>query len=101
MQRRHLLLLTVGAGTVVSLSGVGLWLGTGRGTPSLAAADPLTGLPNNLYEPLRNSVPPRPGEDAFDAIPWQTSLHAARIEAAKTGKPILLWEMDGHPLGCG
>ena len=22
-------------------------------------------------------------------------------DAAKEGKPILLWEMDGHPLGCG
>ncbi len=24
----------------------------------------------------------------------------ARKVAAKEGKPILLWEMDGHPLGC-
>ena len=25
----------------------------------------------------------------------------AITKAAKEGKPILLWEMDGHPLGCG
>jgi hypothetical protein len=29
-----------------------------------------------------------------------TSLWEARQKAAAAGKPILLWEMDGHPLGC-
>ena len=28
------------------------------------------------------------------------SLWQARERAAAEGKPILLWEMDGHPLGC-
>ena len=45
----------------------------------------------------------RPGEmeDVFASIPWETDLWAAREKAAAAGKPILLWEMDGHPLGCG
>ena len=47
------------------------------------------------------AVPPGLGEDAFAEIPWRTSLWEARQVAAKEGKPILLWEMDGHPLGCG
>jgi hypothetical protein len=47
------------------------------------------------------AVRPGPGEDAFAEIPWRTSLWEARQVAAKEGKPILLWEMDGHPLGCG
>ena len=50
---------------------------------------------------LLKEIRPQPGEDAFDTIPWQVSLWDARIKAAKEGKPILLWEMDGHPLGCG
>lgn len=50
---------------------------------------------------LLKEIRPQPGEDAFDAIPWQISLWDARVKAAKEGKPILLWEMDGHPLGCG
>jgi hypothetical protein len=29
-----------------------------------------------------------------------SSLWEARRKAAAEGKPILLWEMDGHPLGC-
>ena len=45
-------------------------------------------------------VKPAAGEDRWASIPWQTSLWEARQEAAKAGKPIVLWEMDGHPLGC-
>lgn len=41
----------------------------------------------------------QPGEESFDSIPWMTSLWEARIRAAKEGKPILLWEGNGHPLG--
>jgi hypothetical protein len=29
-----------------------------------------------------------------------SSLWEARKRAAAEGKPILLWEMDGNPLGC-
>ena len=31
---------------------------------------------------------------------WEIDLWKARQRAAKEGKPIFLWEMDGHPLGC-
>jgi hypothetical protein len=60
-----------------------------------------SGLAENETVALRKVVPPKPGEDLFDQIPWQTSIWEARVLAAKEGKPILLWEMDGHPLGCG
>ena len=50
---------------------------------------------------LRKVIRPAAGEDPFDTIPWQTDLWEARVAAAAAGKPILLWEMDGHPLGCG
>ncbi len=50
---------------------------------------------------LRAVIRPLDGEDPFDTIPWETSLWEARKKAAAAGKPILLWEMDGHPLGCG
>ena len=47
------------------------------------------------------TVRPVAGEDAYAQVPWLTSLWEARKKAAAEGKPILLWEMDGHPLGCG
>ena len=39
-------------------------------------------------------------EQPWQQIPWGTNLWKARQQAAAEGKPILLWEMDGHPLGC-
>lgn len=43
---------------------------------------------------------PTPQESEWLEIPWRTDLWAARHEAAEAGKPIYLWQMDGHPLGC-
>lgn len=33
-------------------------------------------------------------------IPWRIALLDAQKTAAKQGKPIFIWAMDGHPLGC-
>jgi hypothetical protein len=62
-----------------------------------AAADP---IPPARVAELRGLIRPDADEDRWASIPWRTSLWAARQEAARDGKPILLWEMDGHPLGC-
>ncbi len=35
-----------------------------------------------------------------DQIDWHTDLWEARQLAGKVGKPIFIWEMDGHPMGC-
>ncbi|MDA1265338.1 MAG: hypothetical protein O2816_09705 [Planctomycetota bacterium] len=51
-------------------------------------------------EAVKTLVLPAESEDPWAALPWRTSLWQARLDAAAEGKPILLWEMDGHPLGC-
>lgn len=33
-------------------------------------------------------------------IPWKTSVLDAQQTAAQQAKPIFIWAMDGHPLGC-
>jgi hypothetical protein len=71
------------------------------GPATAPAAAPEPALPASEVASLLEQVRPRPGEDLFATVPWQTSLWEARRQAAKDGKPILLWEMDGHPLGCG
>lgn len=38
--------------------------------------------------------------DAWRKIPWMISLLNAQQQAAKDQKPIFIWAMDGHPLGC-
>jgi hypothetical protein len=61
------------------------------------AAESLT---SEQAERLRELIKPSGKEDRWSSIPWRTSLWQARQQAAREGKPLLLWEMDGHPLGC-
>jgi hypothetical protein len=77
-----------------------LWLaclGLGLTAAPAAAADP---VPPDQFDKLHALIQPKPSEEAWLLIPWRTDLTAARREAAAAGKPLLLWEMDGHPLGC-
>ena len=42
-----------------------------------------------------------PAEDVtWRRIPWRIELLAAQREAAQQNKPLFVWAMDGHPLGC-
>ena len=49
---------------------------------------------------LVKEILPKEEEKAWQEIDWKVDLWEARKEAAGWGKPIYLWEMDGHPLGC-
>src|SRR5688500_5461105 len=69
------------------------WLTAVPGAP---AAEPIR--PEQLAK-VQALIKPDRGEDAWATIPWLTDLWQARQVAARQGKPILLWEMDGHPLG--
>jgi hypothetical protein len=60
-----------------------------------AAAEPVKPEQFNKLQQLI-----KPDAEKWEQIPWQTSLWQARQQAAAQGKPILLWEMDGNPLGC-
>ena len=64
------------------------------------SAAPREGLDPKQFDRLRGLIKPDADEDKWEQIPWLTSLWEARRQAAAKGKPILLWEMDGHPLGC-
>jgi hypothetical protein len=70
------------------------WLGLSW---SATAAEPIA---PDQFDKVLALIKPAQGEDPWATIPWQTDLWQARKLAAKQGKPILLWEMDGHPLGC-
>ncbi|MEZ6121898.1 MAG: hypothetical protein R3C49_01840 [Planctomycetaceae bacterium] len=34
------------------------------------------------------------------SIPWRATVLSAQQAAAQQQKPIFIWAMDGHPLGC-
>jgi hypothetical protein len=84
MPRRRYVLLAVFAASITAV----------RAEPPAALTDAETAA-------VLKTVRPAAGEDAYAQVPWLTSLWEARTKAAAAGKPILLWEMDGHPLGCG
>lgn len=46
------------------------------------------------------SVRPTGAEEKWLTIAWRTNLMHARKEAQDRGKPLFLWVMNGHPLGC-
>ena len=41
-----------------------------------------------------------PEKTGWRSIPWKTSLLEAQRIGARQRKPLFIWAMDGHPLGC-
>jgi hypothetical protein len=67
-------------------------------TSSIEAAPPK--IAPAEFQSLHRLMQAAPEEQKWQQIPWRTNLWQARVDAAAAGKPIYLWEMDGHPLGC-
>lgn len=51
------------------------------------------------FERLHRLLQPT-GEEVWRTIPWETSMIKAQARAASEQKPLFIWAMDGHPLGC-
>ncbi len=51
------------------------------------------------FAKLNKSVCQEPDE-TWRTIPWKTDLLEAQRTAVAESKPIFIWAMDGHPLGC-
>ena len=66
---------------------------------ALAAGQP-SASDQAQFTKLLAVIKPSEQSEKWQQIPWSSSLWEARKQAAREGKPILLWEMDGHPLGC-
>jgi hypothetical protein len=57
-------------------------------------------LNDESFAGLRDAIRPRASEQSYLEIPWRESFVTALNEARETDRPILLWAMNGHPLGC-
>ncbi len=73
--------------------------------PCKLGESPVPGLAVKALDPaqfaaLHREVAPRGEGERWAEIPWQTDLTEARQKAAREKKPLLMWIMDGHPLGC-
>jgi hypothetical protein len=60
----------------------------------------VTKLPAAQFNALHAAVAPRGESERWKEIPWESDLWTAKQRAAREGKPLLMWVMDGNPLGC-
>jgi hypothetical protein len=60
----------------------------------------LSGEDPDDFKTLHALIQPQGRELAWKQVPWLSDLWEARRLACESGRPIFLWEMDGHPLGC-
>jgi hypothetical protein len=47
----------------------------------------------------RDAILPAAEELGWRAVPWRPELGDALAEADRVQQPVLLWAMNGHPLG--
>ena len=69
---------------------------------SLAADTALTELPltEETYFAWRDHILPAETDLGWQRIPWLTTFQAGILDANERDLPLLLWTMNGHPLGC-
>jgi hypothetical protein len=54
----------------------------------------------NTYNMWREFIKPTSQELAWAKIPWRSTFYDGLIDSDHEKKPLLLWVMNGHPLGC-
>jgi hypothetical protein len=69
-------------------------------TPDVPPAKVKVELNDQNYTQWRKHILPDTGELAWQQIPWATTFKDGIVAADAAGKPLLLWTMNGHPLGC-
>src|SRR3954447_3778569 len=69
-------------------------------TPDVPPAKAKVELNDQNYAAWRKHILPDTGELAWQQIPWATTFKDGIAAADVAGKPLLLWTMNGHPLGC-
>jgi hypothetical protein len=87
--RGHLLVLGL-----VGLSPAGCVAAAQTSTPGT-----LTPTAQN-FAAWREFILPDARETSWRTIGWRPTAEAGFREAQRLGRPVLLWTMNGHPLGC-
>jgi len=64
-----------------------------------AATVTAQGLSAEKFQQLHEQLQPS-AEEIWRTIPWRIDLVDAQRESVNEDKPIFIWAMDGHPLGC-
>lgn len=64
---------------------------------AVARAEELNDL---TFDAWVDRIAPSTEELKWREIPWRGVFADAVVEAQEAGKPLLVWAMNGHPLGC-
>lgn len=67
--------------------------------PSMPADEEVSALTDADVASLVEELSPAPNRK-WREIPWDLSLTNGQAMAAESKKPLFVWAMDGHPLGC-
>ena len=78
------------------LAALALLAGAAGGCAGSRAAPP----DEASFEAWRAHLAPRPDELAWESLPWLTCYSDGVLAAQEQRRPLLLWVMNGHPLGC-
>ena len=73
------------------------WMVAGALIGGAAAAQPLTDKTLAGYE---RYLTPRAEQLRWMKVDWHPSFWDGVVEAHRQKKPVLIWAMNGHPLGC-
>ena len=65
-----------------------------------AQGGPLLTLQRGDLAAWRRHLAPSEVENRWRTIPWRATTGEGLRDAARAEKPMLLWLMNGHPLGC-
>lgn len=57
-------------------------------------------LSDESFDIWREFILPDEAELAWEKIPWLPTFRDGMVRASAERKPLLLWAMNGHPLGC-
>ena len=57
-------------------------------------------LNDRTYNMWQEFIKPTKEELSWAQIPWRSTFYDGLIDSDREQKPLLLWVMNGHPLGC-
>jgi hypothetical protein len=84
----------------VNILGVALPVFTALAGCASSVADSPFALTDKNFSAWKAHIQPDRSELAWTQIPWLPTFAEGLVHADAEQKPLLLWVMNGHPLGC-
>ena len=87
-------------GVVSCVAVMVLALSSHLGSQETEAQDSGSPLAADSLDDWLTQLRPQQNEQSWQDMPWRNSFRRAAQDAHEVKKPVLLWAMNGHPLGC-